>query len=638
MYFYGALNNCTLSGNLAEVKFGGAYLYHGGSLNNCIVWGNSAPAGNNIGTYSYDWSVNYTCSDPEALFGTGNIELDPMFVHETTGDFRLRADSPCIDSGNNSSVSTSNDLAGGSRVINETVDMGAYEFWQDTLDITPLENIDFQGYEGGEFPISSKIYTLMNTYNADLAWTSSWDNSWLTVSPSNGILAIGETTNITVSLTSDVETLPLGMHIDTIIFNNLTCNSQQSRYVDAVIYERVLDHFAWDAISPIQYVGEAFPVTITAMDATTNPVVEFAGAADIAGYIDLGETNRTMLNGQTHTSLGTVDGTKGFRFSVTDDLVVTHIRHYWGTKISFWSDAGELLLSTNVTSSPGRWTETALITPLVLTAGNTYRIAAFAPGYPKAYYLNTGTPWEFLNGTIISSCAEYGDSFPANEFDTRMYLVDFRYSWNEREAIAITPTNTTSFVNGVWTGMVSCLQSSINVFLQADGGSRRTGDSPFFDVLTKGDIDDDGILDYWEILYYDSPIAANPLLVCSNGVNTVLQAFIAGLNPNDPGSEFLTTISSGGALQWTPCTSGRVYCVQWSTNLVDGFLPLETNIPWTVESFTDTNHPAQGQLFYKIDVELEGSSDGSIGGGDPDVFDPGADGDIDDDDTHSTAV
>jgi len=32
---------------------------------------------------------------------------------------------------------------------------------------------------------------------------------------------------------------------------------------------------------------------------------------------------------------------------------------------------------------------------------------------------------------------------------------------------------------------------------------------------------------------------------------------------------------------------------------------LETNLPWSPAVFTDTTHSADGQGFYRIDVELE---------------------------------
>jgi hypothetical protein len=49
--------------------------------------------------------------------------------------------------------------------------------------------------------------------------------------------------------------------------------------------------------------------------------------------------------------------------------------------------------------------------------------------------------------------------------------------------------------------------------------------------------------------------------------------------------------------------SGRVYSVWWSTNLLEGFQPLETNIVWPQNCWTN---PANVDgAFYRLKVELE---------------------------------
>jgi hypothetical protein len=60
---------------------------------------------------------------------------------------------------------------------------------------------------------------------------------------------------------------------------------------------------------------------------------------------------------------------------------------------------------------------------------------------------------------------------------------------------------------------------------------------------------------------------------------------------------------------------------------LNGFQPLETNIPWSAGCFTDSVHNAIGQIYYKLDVQLEES-------GDP--FDDGNGGD--DNDIPSTEI
>jgi hypothetical protein len=120
-------------------------------------------------------------------------------------------------------------------------------------------------------------------------------------------------------------------------------------------------------------------------------------------------------------------------------------------------------------------------------------------------------------------------------------------------------------------------------------------------IIGLADSDADGISDDWERQHGGNQ---NPDTVCSNGVNTILQAYVAGLDPKNPNSKFATAILPGSVLQW-PGVSGRVYSVYYSTNLLNGFQPLATNIPWTAGAFTDTVHNAQSQGYYKIDVELK---------------------------------
>jgi hypothetical protein len=142
---FSTLNNCLLSGNLAE--FGGgalgatlnnctladnsAYFDGGGAnvctLNNCIVYFNSAWFGG-APDYSSGCVLNFSCATPLATSGAGNITNAPLFVNQAGGDYHLQASSPCINSGNNTYATGTNDLDGNLRITGGTVDIGAYEF------------------------------------------------------------------------------------------------------------------------------------------------------------------------------------------------------------------------------------------------------------------------------------------------------------------------------------------------------------------------------------------------------------------------------------------------------------------------------------------------------------------------------
>jgi len=62
--------------------------------------------------------------------GEGNIALLPLFVDCTSSGCRPGPDSPCIDASDNDAVpdAVTLDLDGHERIVNNTVDMGAYEF------------------------------------------------------------------------------------------------------------------------------------------------------------------------------------------------------------------------------------------------------------------------------------------------------------------------------------------------------------------------------------------------------------------------------------------------------------------------------------------------------------------------------
>ena len=51
--------------------------------------------------------------------GVGNLTNAPLFADEADGDLHLRRDSPCINAGDNGSVSASTDLDGNPRPARE---------------------------------------------------------------------------------------------------------------------------------------------------------------------------------------------------------------------------------------------------------------------------------------------------------------------------------------------------------------------------------------------------------------------------------------------------------------------------------------------------------------------------------------
>lgn len=130
--------NCTITQNKSK------YYYQTGgvsshvtpfSIRNSIIYYNEKPKRVEKGVYdnyseSSESNVYFynSCTTPNPLMETGNITNEPGFVDRYTDIYQLRADSPSINAGNNDYVTSVTDLNNMPRIVDKTVDLGAYEF------------------------------------------------------------------------------------------------------------------------------------------------------------------------------------------------------------------------------------------------------------------------------------------------------------------------------------------------------------------------------------------------------------------------------------------------------------------------------------------------------------------------------
>ncbi len=144
-----------------------------------------------------------------------------------------------------------------------------------------------------------------------------------------------------------------------------------------------------------------------------------------------------------------------------------------------------------------------------------------------------------------------------------------------------------------------------------DGDKRIRGsivDMGAYEYIDPFDIDDDGLPNNWETEYFGDPTNADPNAICSNGINKVIDAYVAGFDPNNPNTFFdihsAKPVSEGFVLTWNS-VSGRTYNVYWATNLMNSFQPLQTNLEYPVNSYTDTLHNNDNMRFYKLRVYMK---------------------------------
>jgi PKD repeat protein len=128
----GAIESCTIARNVCgggAFDADGLFLSYGGSVRNSIVYYNLP--GRDFKYYG-SFVMTYCCIPGVSAAGS-NIIVAPQFMDLTNGNLRLQASSPCINRGGNDAWhSTAQDLDGRPRVVNDIVDMGAYEAgaWQ----------------------------------------------------------------------------------------------------------------------------------------------------------------------------------------------------------------------------------------------------------------------------------------------------------------------------------------------------------------------------------------------------------------------------------------------------------------------------------------------------------------------------
>jgi len=141
--------------------------------------------------------------------GGGNIDSDPLFVDADGGDdivgtgddnVRLLPCSPCIDAGDNSVVTVGIDLDGNERIVNGTVDMGAYETSNNEPFIClSTSQVRLEAYESDTNACGKmfSMFSIRNGGGGTLHWTIAGGGlcDWLTISPMGGS-STGETDEV----------------------------------------------------------------------------------------------------------------------------------------------------------------------------------------------------------------------------------------------------------------------------------------------------------------------------------------------------------------------------------------------------------------------------------------------------------
>ena len=142
--------------------------------------------------------------------------------------------------------------------------------------------------------------------------------------------------------------------------------------------------------------------------------------------------------------------------------------------------------------------------------------------------------------------------------------------------------------------------------IAVDGKGKACGNVSLKFSSGSSDADGDGLPDVWETAYFGSPANADGDGNPDGDVPSNYEEYVAGTDPTN-GASFLAVTNgwidaSGHAiLEWN-AVAGRLYRLQWSTNLTVGFETLPGQVSYPSHRFT--NSASAEAKYYRVEVSL----------------------------------
>ncbi len=270
----------------------------------------------------------------------------------------------------------------------------------------------------------------------------------------------------------------------------------------------LLHTFQWSAIPPAVETNTPLAVTIMAKDVFGTTITNFTNSVTISGGVPLTrETGQLLGDVQPAGSFSGTAYTLGYYFVPETNITVTHVRSYYGVKVTIWGADGTVLATQPVPNYDGTWVTTALDTPINLSAGSSNLITIYGDTTDSHYSTLTLSP-TFSHGVFGPSGWVEGDAYPLNTYTGERFLVDLIYAVGPATTLVpVVPTNTANFVGGIWSGNISIMRPASGMQLFAEDAQRRVGASNPFQAGIYGpqDNDKDGMWDDWEMVYLFSP-------------------------------------------------------------------------------------------------------------------------------------
>lgn len=152
------IKNCSFANNIGFREGGGIYSENTIlKISNSIIWGNTAiDKGPDIYTSGSGSAINYSIIVKDSIYGEinydpiTNIQIDPLFVDPIADNLHLKPYSPAINTGFNDSIPSTihKDINDNVRIIDTTVDIGAYEYLEGDCPHHPILDNSYSPLNG----------------------------------------------------------------------------------------------------------------------------------------------------------------------------------------------------------------------------------------------------------------------------------------------------------------------------------------------------------------------------------------------------------------------------------------------------------------------------------------------------------
>jgi len=347
----GVLWNCTVASNTVTLQGGGVFLESGGQVRNSILYYNEAPLFPDSRNYhNFGGGMKYytCCLTPgvaSVYNGGNNITVAPQFVAAAGNDFSLLNTSPCIDTGANSSwMDTAYDVTGTNRILNATVDRGAYEF------VPPMIR-SWSGENGTVTP--NGTYTLVSYTNGIRTVSLSYSN------------------NLTYNIAA-----ALYYRVADVVVDGMSIGPTNSYTFTGVTNDHTI-YATFVLNRPTLIVSSLYGATIPAVG--TNEYE--AGSSLLCMILDTeGVTNGTtryMFTGWTGTGDVPASGTgSSFGMTINNDSTLT-----WGWKTQYLFTATSSS-SNGIVSPSNLWCDAGSSNTVTATPAPGYRFAGWTGDVP----------------------------------------------------------------------------------------------------------------------------------------------------------------------------------------------------------------------------------------------------------------